>query len=365
MAEILGVGVTHSPLLVGSNERMSGIFERVLYSKNLPEAARDPANWPAAMRQEWAEHQAGTAAPAHRERAVDGFRTVRAALDSFNPDFVLMWGDDQYENFREDGVASFCVFALDGIESQPFKRAGGANANGANANGANANGANAWGEPADRVVRHRGHRAGGRRLATALIEQGFDVNYAYTMRHEAGLPHAFINAMLLLDYDRRGLPWPVVPFHVNCYGSSTISKRGAFAHLDRSGSDEPDPPGPSPGRCFALGAATARALQASPWRVAVMASSSWSHSFLTAKNNYLYPDIPADRARFEELRDGQLAKWQHLTTAQLEEAGQQELLNWVCLAGAMTELGQHAVWSDLAETYIYAAPKAFAVFGGR
>ena len=71
-----------------------------------------------------------------------------------------------------------------------------------------------------------GHRAGGRQLATSLVEQGFDISYAYTMRHEAGLPHAFINAMLLLDYDRRGLPWPVVPFHVNCYGSSTISKRG-------------------------------------------------------------------------------------------------------------------------------------------
>ena len=212
------------------------------------------------------------------------------------------------------------------------------------------------------MIRSQGHRAGGRHLATSLIDQGFDVSYAYTMRHEAGLPHAFINAMLLLDYDRRGLPWPVVPFHVNCYGSSTISKRGAFAHIDGTGSDEPDPPGPSPARCFALGAATARALKASPWRVAVVASSSWSHSFLTGKHHYLYPDLPSDRARFEELRDGQLDRWQHLTTAQLEDAGQQELLNWVCLAGAMTELGRRAVWTDLAETYIYAAPKAFAVF---
>jgi hypothetical protein len=42
--------------------------------------------------------------------------------------------------------------------------------------------------------------------------------------------------------------------------------------------------------------------------------------------------------------------------------GQQELLNWVCLAGAMTELGRRPVWTDLAETYVYAAPKAFAVF---
>ena len=109
---------------------------------------------------------------------------MRAALDSFNPDFILIWGDDQYENFREDGVAPFCVFALDGIDSRPFKRTGNANA---------------WGEPADTIVHYSGHRAGGRQLATSLVEQGFDISYAYTMRHEAGLPHAFINAMLLLD----------------------------------------------------------------------------------------------------------------------------------------------------------------------
>jgi hypothetical protein len=70
------------------------------------------------------------------------------------------------------------------------------------------------------------------------------------------------------------------------------------------------------------------------WRVAVVASSNWSHSFLTAKNHYIYPDLPSDRARFEELRNGQFDRWQALTTAQLEDAGQRELLNWVCLAGA-------------------------------
>src|SRR5215471_12607760 len=141
MAEILGLGVTHSPLLVGSNERMAGIFERVLNSTRLPADASDQANWPSPMRQEWGEHQAGRAAAAHRHRAIEGFRAVRAALDSFNPDFILIWGDDQYENFREDGVAPFCVFALDTIDSVPFKRVGVANA---------------WGEPADTIVQSAG-----------------------------------------------------------------------------------------------------------------------------------------------------------------------------------------------------------------
>jgi hypothetical protein len=347
MAEILGLGVTHSPLLVGTDARMAGITERVLQSPRLPDHMRDPAAWPAPMRHEWEEHRAGRAAPAHRARALAGFRAARAALDAFNPDFVLIFGDDQYENFREDGVAPFCVFALDEVESHPYHRSGAANA---------------WGEPADTAIKTKGHPAGGRYLATALVEQGFDITWAYRMRHEHGLPHAFINAMLLLDYDRKGLPWPVLPFHVNCYGSSTISKKGAFAHIDGTGTEIPDPPGPTAARCFAIGAATARALAASPWRVALVASSSWSHSFLTGKNHYLNPDLESDRARFEELRDGQLSGWKDLSTAQLEDAGQQELLNWVCLAGAMDALGRKPDWVDLAETYIFAAPKAFAVF---
>jgi hypothetical protein len=35
MAEILGLGVTHSPLLVGSEGKMAGICERVLNSPRL------------------------------------------------------------------------------------------------------------------------------------------------------------------------------------------------------------------------------------------------------------------------------------------------------------------------------------------
>jgi len=222
--------------------------------------------------------------------------------------------------------------------------------------------ANAWAEPADTVIKTKGHREGGKYLAKALTESGFDINWAYKMRHENGLPHAFLNALMLLDYDRKGLPWPVVPFHVNCYGSSTISKKGAFAHIDGTGSEEPDPPGPTAARCFDIGAATARALAASPWRVALIASSSWSHAFLTGKNHYLWPDLESDRARFAELRAGDLSPWRKMSTAQLEDAGQQELLNWVCLAGAMDALGRKPDWVDFAETYIFNAPKAFAVF---
>jgi hypothetical protein len=347
MGEILGLGVTHSPLLLVPNERMAWILERILQNPNLPDRLREPAAWPEPMRKEWQDHHRGLAAPEHRQRSLTGFRAARAALEAFNPDFVVIFGDDQYENFREDGVAAFGVFALDEVTSKPYARYG----------------ENVWGEPADTIVKTKGHREGGIYLTKALTEAGFDLTWAYKMRHENGLPHAFLNALLLLDYDRKGFPWPVVPFHVNCYGSSTISKKGAFAHIDATGSNEPDPPGPNPSRCFEIGAAAARALAASPYRVAMIASSSWSHAFLTGKNHYLWPDIESDLARFAELKAGTFAPWKALTTSQLEDAGQQELLNWVCLAGAMDALGRAPNWVDFVETHIFNAPKAFAVFG--
>ena len=33
--------------------------------------------------------------------------------EAFDPDIVLICGDDQYENFREDIIPAFCVMGLD------------------------------------------------------------------------------------------------------------------------------------------------------------------------------------------------------------------------------------------------------------
>jgi hypothetical protein len=349
MGEILGLGITHYPPLVGLDDKMAGILKSTLRSARVPEAAKDPASWPAAMRKEWDANQDAGAAREHRRRHREAFAAVRRVLDDFAPDFIVVWGDDQYENFREDGVPPFCVFAFDEVENRPHEPRG------------FYDGTNVWGEPTDTVVKVQGHRAGGVYLASALLNAGFDMSYAYKMRYERGLPHAFINTVMFLDYERRGFAYPMVPFHVNCYGSSVISKRGAAAHL--TGTETmPDPPGPTPRRCFEVGAAAARALLNGPWRVAMISSSSWSHAFLTEKNHWLYPDVASDRARFEELRSGKMERWRDLTTAQIEDAGQQEFLNWICLAGAMDALGRKPHIVDYIETHIFNSNKCFAIF---
>ena len=96
------------------------------------------------------------------------------------------------------------------------------------------------------------------------------------------------------------------------------------------------------------------------WRVALMASSSWSHSFLTEKNWQLWPDVPADRALYDALETGDYAKWHAYKTDQIEESGQLEVLNWFCLLGAMEALGRKPDKAVFLENWAFVSPVVFA-----
>jgi hypothetical protein len=157
-----------------------------------------------------------------------------------------------------------------------------------------------------------------------------------------------------------------VPFTVNAYGRWLVSAHGAPMTPSQAatlpGDADLDPPGPQPWRCFQVGAAVARALTRSPWRVAVIASSSWSHSFLVAKNSLMFPDVESDKRYYEALREGDWATWRSTTIEEAEDRGHHELLNWFCLAGAMSELGRKPDESVFLESWISNSDKVFAIF---
>ena len=46
----------------------------------------------------------------------------------------------------------------------------------------------------------------------------------------------------------------------------------------------------------------------------------------------------------------------------MEGAGQQELLNWFALVGAMATTGAELTWSTFVETQIFNSDKVFATF---
>jgi hypothetical protein len=347
MGEILGLGVTHYPPLYGPDENMARILKRVLADPALPEEYRTPQGWPEPMRREWGNDAGVSAAGRHRAALVQGFRNARRLLDEFDPDFILIWGDDQYENFKEDAIPPYCLLAYPQIEAQPWEEY---------------RGPNVWGEPHDKKFRYEGHQEAGKYLANAMLEAGFDVAYAYRPLHHQ-LGHAFMNTLLYLDYGREGFPHPVLPFQVNCYGRRVIAQEAGVRSLSELPAESDlDPPSPQPWRCFDLGAAVARALAASPWRVALVASSSWSHAFLTPKNYLLYPDVPADRAMYDALARADYAAWRARPLAAIEDSGQQEMLNWMCLAGAMDALRRRPTETSFVESWIFNSNKCFATF---
>jgi len=355
MGEILGLGCTHWPILTAPDDKLMRTFNLTLTAPNCPAHFKDKANWPARLHEELGDDGGLSSARAYSRRLADDFRAIRRQLDDFKPDVVLIWGDDQYENFKEDIVPPFCIYGYDdpflvkpwsaGRDGKPV--------------------ANRWDESADFTLTVRGHREAAKYLASGLIRRGVDMAYAYKPLHHPGLSHAFLNTLLFLDWDRRGFPYPVVPFAVNCYGSALLQAKGGLAALFAPPGNSdllPDPPAPAPWRCMDVGANVAEIFADSPYRVALIASASWSHAFLSPKYGYLWADIEGDRLLFDSMCKGDYDVWRQRPLEKIEYAGQHEMLNWMLLIGAMERLERRPVVHDYVESYLFTSQKCFVAF---
>lgn len=351
MADVLLLGMTHFPRLRLPDDQWNLLILKMLNDPGVPEHMKDPSSWPKRMREQWSTDRGLAAAQAERRELIDDFSRMRAELERFQPDVVIMWGDDQYENFREDGIPPFAVLGYESMsvaqKSMQLEP-----------------GTTVQAVKSAEEMHIQGDRQRAKYLATGLIERGFDITYAYQPRH-VGLGHAFLNTILFLTSEKRAFPWPVIPFAVNCYGRFVISHHGMPRGLSEVAKPEDmDPPSPLPWRCFDLGGACATIAKESPWRVALLASASWSHAFFTRKNYFLYPDMEADLNLFEDFKAGRFEAWRARTQSQIEDSGQQETLNWMCLAGAFAELGIRPRYSRFHESYIFNSPKVFVAGGG-
>jgi hypothetical protein len=347
MGEIIGLGITHQPTLAAKQFRPVALW-RALEDPLLPPNMKEQSSWPAGLQSAWGTDRGLAACEAHRQAILGEFATVRKALDEFKPDVVLIWGDDQFENFKADIIPAFCVMAVDefSFEFPQFRDQ-----------------PNAWDTPPGKRIEVKGHRAAGKHLTSALLRDGFDVAYAYKTLHE-DLAIAFSRSILYLDWQQKqGFPYALLPVSVNCYGSRVTVDHGLPQPLsEKLAAEDLDPPAPSPARCFALGAATARAFRDSPWRVALVASSSWSHAFLTEKTYKMMPDHAADHAMFAALQAGDFSSWCAKSTDDVEASGQHEMLNWYCLAGAMNELQRRPKHAVMLESYVANSNKVMAIY---
>src|SRR5262249_54907836 len=162
-------------------EDWTSMMRASLDDPDMPEAMKDPAQWPSGLREELANDWGAAAAGRARQVFRRHFAEARRALDEFKPDVIVMFGDDQYENFKEDIVPPFAVLAYEDRDIQPGSH--------------RRTPYNPWGEPPDKTFRIRGNRGAGKFLAAGLLEAGIDVAYAYKPLHHP-LGHAFENTIL-------------------------------------------------------------------------------------------------------------------------------------------------------------------------
>ena len=53
---------------------------------------------------------------------------------------------------------------------------------------------------------------------------------------------------------------------------------------------------------------------------------------------------------YEALQEGDYAKWRERPLSAIEDSGQQEMLNWMCLMGGMKELGRRPTETSYVES---------------
>ncbi len=328
MAELMGGGLNEYGGYKLPDDQMMNPERFRRNIAQLPAELQDPKSWPIEMQREIGDDWGTTAAAIHREKVVESFRVLRKEIDDFKPDAILIWSKEQLENFGPDAMPPFCIYAYDDFKIKRFE---------------------------DTEMDVHIHRQAAKHLAAKLTESGFDVAYSYKPLH-IQLAHTFAGLITYLNWDKQGLPYPIIPFYVNSFGHWHLTRDGY------SRPDELDVPPPPPWRCFDLGAATARILKDSPWRVVILAGSSWSHASYMKKTSFLWPDVDFDRALFADLKTGNYKAWRNLDREALWGAGNQEFMSWVCLAGALDEAGLKPVYLESAETWIFNSTKVTAVF---
>ena len=159
---------------------MSSIWQRIINAPLIDPKWKDQKNWPDGMAEEVGDDMGLAAAGRYRERMWENFRKQRRMIDEFEPNFIVLIADDQYENFKEDIIPPFCVYGLDDDFEQEIW-----------GHGVMAEKDNYWGEPHDHKATFHGHRDGAKHLTAGLLLRGVAMPYAYKTLHSPILAHGF------------------------------------------------------------------------------------------------------------------------------------------------------------------------------
>jgi len=180
-------------------------------------------------------------------------------------------------------------------------------------------------------------------LRDGLIRRGFDIASTDDLNSahwKHGLPHAHANTQLFLRNDLDQIP--IIPLFVNCYGPD-------LAIFDPAARKDPAraavyPVPASSRRLFAMGEAIAEIVAASPYRVMVCPSSTWSHSWLATRFDRMRMDAEGNLAILRALERGENTVLRDYDSPAIEANGDHELRNWIVGAGAMGARRLEVLW---------------------
>lgn len=214
--------------------------------------------------------------PEQLDASIAAMNELGKLLDETKPDVIIFFGSDHMESFSLSGYPTFAIVA----GSRAIAKFGG------------------------REFDHPIHREMAEDLLYKLVDKGFDMAYS----EDAELGHTFATP---LQHIIQGRNIPIIPFFTNVYL----------------------PPLPTPKRCAALGAAVADIVKGRKERVCVLASGGMSHYPGTWK--YPTPEFDFDYWLIQELEAGRTESLMNMTSAQLDETGNTEMLIWINMLGAI------------------------------
>src|SRR5215467_14205929 len=217
-----------------------------------------------------------TEIPEQLDADIAAMRQIGKDIEEAKPDLAIVIGSDHLETFFLSSVPTFAVVAGETSHAHFANRD--------------------WRVPV--------HLPFAEALLEKLMQRGFDMAYS----QDAILGHSFA---AVYEWVIEGRNIPVVPIFVNTYL----------------------PPLPSPQRCVALGKAIAEIVAERPERVAIIASGGLSHYPGTWK--YPQPAYDFDYWAIAQMERGNLDPILALTSEQLDEVGNTEMLPWYPMFGAI------------------------------
>ncbi len=117
MAEILGLGCSHGPIILNPAENWANSRERI-YAR-VPNYEKPPQ-----LIAELGDDNGLSQDRKDQQRVMDSFQVLHDRLHDFNPDVLMIIGDDQAENFLQDNLPPFCIYTGSQVEGYPFHRPG-------------------------------------------------------------------------------------------------------------------------------------------------------------------------------------------------------------------------------------------------